>query len=123
MPVYSVKYKGTKEYHLVYCALIQAARNRSVVDYLEIASIMGIHTTGSHMARELGIMLGSISEAEVSQGRPLLGALAVSSVDHRPGEGFFVLAKQLGIFCGGDEEEETKFWEMTRQEVYQTWAI
>ena len=88
------KYRGTREYALVYRELITAASYRGTVTYQEIAAIMGLPLTGSHMAREVGLILGEISEDEVNNGRPMLSAVAVSK-DGRSSEGFFGLAESL----------------------------
>ena len=115
------KFKGTKQYLLVYCELIQAARTRTYLSYSEIAQIMGLPPSGNYMAKEIGAMLGEISGDEVSQGRPMLSVLAKSKNLPRPGKGFFVLAKQMGIYKGEGEEEEKRFWEETCEAVYSTW--
>jgi hypothetical protein len=121
MTVKQSKYKGTKQYLLVYCELIQAARNRGYVSYSDIAKIMGLPPTGNFMAKKIGSLLGEISAEEVSQGRPMLSALAKSKNLPRPGEGFFVLANQMGIFKGEGKEEEKQFWDETCESVYNTW--
>ncbi len=122
MAKYPVKYKGTKAYLLVYCALIHAAKNKTIVSYSDVAKIMGLPPTGNYTGKEIGILLGEISEEEVNNKRPMLTALAVSKNAPYPSEGFFVLAKQLGIFKGEGEKEEKQFWEETREAVYSTWA-
>src|SRR5215204_5673307 len=90
------KYRSSKGYHLVYCALITAAQKRDTITYKDVAECMGITPVGSYMAAETGAMLGVISEDECNNGRPLLSAIAVSSVSGIPGEGFFGWAKDLG---------------------------
>ena len=56
------KYRGKKEYSLVYTELITAAKYRGTVTYQEIAQIMGLPLSGNHMSREVGWVLGEISE-------------------------------------------------------------
>jgi hypothetical protein len=73
------RYRGSKEYLLVYSELINAARYRGTITYKEIAAILGIHTPGNHMSRETGWILGEISEDEFNQKRPMLSAIAVTS--------------------------------------------
>jgi hypothetical protein len=46
--------------------------------------------------RGIGRVLLRISSAEHTQGRPLLSALVVRAADRRAGEGFAVLARDLG---------------------------
>ena len=117
----SAKYKGTKEYLLVYCQLIQAARNKALISYSEVAEIMKLPPSGNYMERQIGILLGEISAEELHYERPMLSALAKSKNKLRPGHGFFVLAKELGVYKGEGEEDEMQFWEKTRNEVYSTW--
>jgi hypothetical protein len=112
------KYRGTKEYHLVYAELITAARYRGTVLYQEIAEIMGLPLTGSFMGRELGVMLGEISEAEVSERRPMLSAIVVSTMTGKPREGFFKYARGFGRL---QDDDEWDFWEKEKEEVYTTW--
>jgi hypothetical protein len=73
------------------------------------------------MQKEIGAMLGEISQEEVSYGRPMLSALAMSKNESKPGKGFFVLAKDMGKFKGEGDEEEKQFWEEERKAVYETW--
>lgn len=117
----SERYRASKSYHLVYCALIQAARNRGTITYKDVAETMGITPKGSYMASETGRMLGGISEDELHDGRPLLSAIAVSSVTGFPGEGFFGLAKDLGKLKDESDAGKKKFWEEEKAAVYETW--
>jgi hypothetical protein len=52
------QYRGTREFLLVYCALIRAARTRSLVYYKEVASLIGVPQAGHHMARQVGQDVG-----------------------------------------------------------------
>jgi len=116
------KYRGSKHYHLVYCALINAARRWTVVTYKDIAEVMGLPTTGSYMGAETGRMLGVISEDEFNHERPLLSAVAVSSVTNAPGEGFFGWAKDLGRLKDESKEGKRRFWEEEKAAVYEVWG-
>ncbi len=114
------KYRGTKEYLLIYCELINAARHRGTITYQEMAEIMGLPLSGSHMSRQTGTILGEISEDEHSQGRPMLSAVAVG-VNGVPGSGFYTLARDIGKLQSKKPEDETAFWEQEKQAVYATW--
>ena len=114
------KYRGTKAYALVVSELITAAKYRGTFTYMEIANILGIHKPGSHMAKQVGKILGEISEDEASLGRPMLSAIAVG-VEGKPGPGFFGLARDLGKLTAGDDEQ--KFWEKERKAVYEYWKV
>ena len=117
----TVKFKGTKEYLLVYCVLIHAARNKALVSYSEIAELMKLPPTGNFMQRQIGALLGEIAKEEIVNGRPMLSALAKSKNKPRPGEGFFNLAKELGIYKGNSEDDEKHFWENLREKIYTAW--
>lgn len=116
----SDKYRGTKEYMLVYCEMLKAARYEGTTTYQAIAQILNLPLTGSHMGREVGHFIGRISEDEVSRGRPMLSAVVVG-VSGRPGPGFFDWARDLGRLEGDSKEAEQRFWEAEKAAVYDTW--
>ncbi len=122
MTTIGTKYRGSKEYHLIFCKLITAAQKRDEMPYKEVADILGINTPGHHMAREVGQVLGEISEDEHRAGRPMLSAIAVG-VNSIPGEGFFTLARQLGKLTATGGNNEIQFWRDEKQHVYDTWQI
>ena len=111
------KYRGTKEYALVYCELITAAKYRGTVTYQEIAKMMSIPLSGNYMSSLLGKILGEISEDEVARERPMLSAIAVG-VNGLPGAGFYTLAREQGRLKDQLEED---FWEAEKKAVYKTW--
>lgn len=122
MEHYARKYRGQQIYHFVYHELVMAARYCGVVRYQEIARMMGLPVTGSHMAREVGQILGEISQEEVANGRPMLSALAVD-VKGDIGEGFFILARDLGRLHDDSAEARRQFWEQEKQAVYKAWKV
>lgn len=85
------KYKRKKIYLQVYLDLIQAAQYRGYVTYQEIAQMMELPLSGNYMGKEVGQILGEISQEEHSHGRPMLSALAVGTSGF-PGSGFFGLS-------------------------------
>ncbi|MFC2165399.1 hypothetical protein ACFLT2_10450 [Acidobacteriota bacterium] len=116
----SSKYRGKKEYYLVFNELVSAARYRGTVTYQEIAQLIGLPLKGSYMGSEIGHLLGEISEDEVSNGRPMLSAVAVN-VQGEPGPGFFVLARELGKEFDDSREGRRKFWESELHKNYEVW--
>lgn len=119
---YPSKYRGSKEYFLVYCELISAACSRGTLTYSEVADIMGLPPSGNYMGREVGQMLGEISQNEYHAGRPLLSAVAVSKRRGVPGRGFFGLAREFGkLQDNTTEEDERRFWEEEKAAVYAAW--
>lgn len=113
------RYRGKREYGLIYTELITAAKYRGTVTYQEIAQIMGLPLQGNHMSREVGWVLGEISEDELKNGRPMLSAIAVG-VNGKPGAGFFDWARKLGRLTS---EDEWAFWESECKAVYDTWKV
>lgn len=115
------KYRGTKEFFRVYRLLITVAEYRGIVQYPEIARILDIEPHGQHMGREVGHILGEVSEDEHDAGRPMLSAVVVGS-SGIPGPGFFKLAEQLGKLQTTDKEGAHRFWQEERKAVYEEWA-
>lgn len=111
-------YRGTKEYALVYTELIAAAKHSGKVTYQEIAKLIGLPMSGSHMGSEIGKILGQISEDEVDNGRPMLSAIAVN-VQGVPGPGFYEWAKKIGSLIESNDTDA--FWQAECQAVYETW--
>lgn len=118
--IVSNKYRGTREYLLVYSELIRAAQYRGTVTYQHIAQIMGLPLKGSYMGSQVGWILGEISDDEQQRGRPMLSAVAVG-VSGKPGSGFFALARQLGKLGKGTKEDDHAFWLKEREVVYKMW--
>jgi hypothetical protein len=73
------------------------------------------------MAKEVGHLLGEISEDKCRSGRPMLSALAVHEQDGEPGNGFFELAKLIGKLNDDSEESRDRFWAQERDAAYILW--
>lgn len=114
------KYINTKDYFRVYAAMIHAAEHRGLVTYQEIAAIMGLPMSGSHMGREVGNMIGVISENELQQGRPMLSAIVVG-VNGKPGAGLYAWARDLGRLQSEHPADEERFWEDEKEAIYKEW--
>lgn len=115
------KYRGTKEFLLVYSMLISAAQMSDIVYYMQVAKIIGIDTPGNYMGREVGQILGEISEDEHINGRPFLSSVAVNSKGV-PGPGYFDLGRSLGKLKSTETEDEEKFWKEEKEKVYDVWS-
>lgn len=114
------KYRGTGEYYIVFNELVAAARYRGTITYQEVADMIGLPIVGAHMGKQVGHILGEISEDQNSVGRPMLSAVAVG-VSGIPGPGFFACAKSLGKFDGELHDEQHRFWETELKAVYRLW--
>ena len=108
----------TVEYHLVYYALINAARTRGTVTYQELALLVGLPLSGNYMGKRIGELLGVVSQNEVQHQRPMLSALAVNT-SGKPGTGFLPWAEKLGLIKAGDDPDS--FWNKECEACYQTW--
>lgn len=114
------EYKGSKAYLLAYCELITAARYKGVTTYQKLATIMGLPDQGNLMGFEVGRLLGEIVDEEVKAGRPMLSAVVVNTRG-KASEGFFSLARELGLFSGSTNEEKSAFLEKQKQAAYRAW--
>ena len=79
---------------------------------------MGLPQSGSHMGKEVGWILGEISEDEVRAGRPMLSSVAVG-VSGKAGPGFFGLARDLGRL--DQNQAESAFWKEELLAAYSAW--
>ena len=113
------KYRRKPVYYRVYHEPIQAAQYRGTTTYQDVAIMMGLPTSGNYMGKEVGHIVGAISEDEHCAGRPMLSAVVVSSVDGSIGGGFFKLARELGQL--GPNDDKDAFLESEREAVYETW--
>jgi hypothetical protein len=122
MTVVVDKYRGTKEYCMIYSELINAAKYRGTVTYQEVAKIVGLPLLGNYMGAEIGHLVGEISEDEFIAGSPMLSAIVVNTTG-KPGPGFFGLARHLGKLHSTSRDEELKFWEREKKAVYDQWKV
>jgi hypothetical protein len=110
----------TVEYHLIYSALINAARYRGTVTYQELAHMVGLPLVGNYMGRRIGNILGAVSQNEVQHQRPMLSALAATT-NGIPGGGFFTYAKDLELLKSDHPTDQGAFWKDQKRQCYETW--
>jgi hypothetical protein len=104
-------------------ALIEAARDRRLLTYPDVAAMMGLPGMGYDMGKKVGALADAINRFEQDAGRPMLSALLVQTQSRRPGEGFYACAIQLGLVTGfADAASKRAFWEAERDKVYAYWA-
>ena len=118
MGVNPKKYRGTVEYVRVVAELVKAAEHSGLTTYQDVALLMGLPTQGSHMGKQVGVMLGEISEEELAAGRPMLSAVCVSA-GGVPGPGLYGLARELGRL--EEDADEEAYWRDELDAVYKTW--
>ena len=99
-------------------AITAVARRRDVITYSDLVRAITVCSLAPNDPR-LDRLLGEISTEEDRAGRGMLTAAVVhKSPDHKPGRGFFRLAKSLGR----DTADADRFWidELTR--VHDIWS-
>jgi hypothetical protein len=96
--------------------MIEIAKRRDTITYSELVEEVEAITFRPRDIR-LFHMLGQISTAETDDGRGMLTAVVVRGDDGLPGNGFFVLAKELG-FSFADSDS---FWIDQLKVVYSNW--
>jgi len=107
----------------VRAALIEAARERRLVTYKDVAEIMEYFGSGVEMGRRVGALGDAINEYEHQAGRPMLSALIAKARSRMPREGFYHGAFALGRTTPfGDKLGKQVFWESERDAVYDEWA-
>lgn len=118
MTIVKDRYRGTTLYFHIHGELVRAAQYRGFTTYQDIAVIMALPLSGSHMGKETGHILGEIVEDEVRAGRAMLSAVAVG-VSGKPGPGFFALARDLGLLTSANDD--LGFWQAECARVYAAW--
>lgn len=97
----------------IHTKLTQAARTEeSFVYYSDIIQMAGIgHLSGGALRGELGHVLYEVNEYDriEDRNRPMLSAIAVSA-EMRPGDGFYLLARDYEKLDSEDEDIELAFW-------------
>ncbi|SRR6266487_2333079 len=102
----------------LYERLQEVARAQNVTYYADIAPIVGLDMDSPDDRVRIGELLGEISVFEHQHGRPMLSAIVIHREDNQPGQGFFELARQLGLFRGG---ERFVFFVQELNRVYDYW--
>ena len=107
------------ETQAIYEELLKAARSGEPVNYSDIAPLAGLNMDLAHDRNQIAGILDDISRAEHDAGRPLLSAVVIRKGENMPGNGFFTLAKRLGLHTGGDNLD---FWLAELRRVHDHWA-
>ena len=107
------------ETQAIYEKLLRAARTEDTVNYSDIAPLASLNMDLAHDRNQIAGILDGISQAEHDAGRPLLSAVVIRKDENMPGNGFFTLAKRLGLHKGGDN---LGFWLAELRRVHDHWA-
>lgn len=106
------------ENHIVLQELERLARNRGYSNYTDVGRLIGLDMNQPADRNRLSKILDDIAIAEHNEGRPLLPAVVISRDQNIPGEGFFELARQLGLYGGGDD---LMYWINELRRVHEHW--
>ncbi len=99
--------------------LIQVARERKTVTYVEVARWAGFDTKSAAALEPLNALLNRISLDEHKAGRPLLSVVVVRAREGTPGDGFYRLARRLKLT---DKSDRFYFVGRETTKVYEFWA-
>ena len=105
--------------NVVYEKLKEVAHSRQTTFYSDIAPLANLDMGNPRDRQLMGQLLGEISSFEHEHGRPLLSAIVVSIQEYSPGQGFFGLARDLGVF---NHDDEDRYWVEERNRVWDHWS-
>lgn len=108
----------------IYDRLVDLARAQRLTTYSDIAPLAGLSMDVDQDRERISQLLGEIVVHEVRQGRPMLTAIVVHrGSDNNPGEGFFAIATELGLFNGSRQQlPRLEFWVRQVQLVNDHWS-
>ena len=106
----------------IYEQLKEVARNGELITYGEIAPLAKLNMESPGDRNRIGEILGEISTFEHENHRPMLFVLVVHADDGMPGDGFFNLARELGLLHGSDDEKELAFFAGEVAKVHAYWS-
>lgn len=104
---------------ILYKKLIEVASQGKTISYKEVMALVGLKL-GNHGQREIGKMLGEISEAEDKNGNPLLSVVVVTAMKNKPGDGFFELSRVKNLNLRTDEDKD-EFFRAELERVHKHW--
>jgi len=107
----------------LYNILIDLARNGRLAAYSEVAPLIGLSMASESDRDEIARRLGEIARYEHANNRPMLTSLVVHyGNDNNPGEGYFSIANELGLYNGiRDAIRRLTFWVGQVRDVYNHW--
>jgi len=86
----------------IYTKLKEVAKSKKITHYSEIAPIANLDMALPEDRNRIAKILDEISIHEHNEGRPLLSALVIHKADNIPGQGFFTMARSVGVYTGDD---------------------
>ena len=109
----------------IYEELKRVAKKQKKTTYKAIASMAGLNLCNPEHWEELARILAEISTQEHNHGRPLLSVVVVLQEANmekaRPGNNFFTLARNLGLYSGHGELTDRAFFSKELSKVHASW--
>ena len=105
----------------IYERLIEVAKKGDLVTYGEIAPLADLNMENPADRHKIARILRDISTYENEQGRPMLSAVVVLAEFRYPIDGFFKLARKLGLHHGRKELEDLEFFVQEVKRVHEYW--
>ena len=102
----------------IYAELKRVARAGQTTTYAGIAPLARLDMGKAADRAEIGHLLGEISQYEHDHGRPMLSAVVILQEWNMPGQGFFTLARELGLH---PRAEDIEFFSNELNRVHQAW--
>lgn len=93
---------GRSPVEILHEHLREVAGAGQVTRYSLVAPLVGLAMAREEDRAQMTEFLEEISRSEHSVGRPLLSAVVINVTDNVPGNNFFALATDLGVFDGGE---------------------
>jgi hypothetical protein len=103
----------------LYDKLCEVARANRTITYRAIAPQAEVDPGHEFFATLVGHKLDEVNRLEHAAGRRLLSAVVIGEETGMPGSGFFVCARELGVYSGKDD---LAFWISELKRVHDYWS-
>jgi len=87
----------------IYEKLKGIAKTQDITTYSDIAPLAGLDMGRQDDRNRIAEILGEISRHEHTLGSPMLSVVVVHRANNIPEQGFFTIARELGLYRGNDD--------------------
>ena len=109
----------SSETEVVYQELLRVAKSNIITNYTDVGRLIRLDMNSPADRNRISEILDEISSTEHYSGSPLLSAVVILRDQVIPGEGFFKMAKSLGLYDGSDD---LMFWLKEIRRVHDYWS-
>ena len=103
----------------IYERLIEVAKKKEIINYSDIAPMADLDMESPEDRNAIAGILDAISRHEHAERRPLLSSVVVHKGDRMPGDGFFKMARSVGVMKPG--EDRATFFARELRRVHDAW--